>query len=152
MALWITKQRGQTGTVFGFTDNFEGLGIFIDTYKNGRAGTTFPYVMAMLGDGQTPYDNDNDGKANDVGGCSVFTPIKRRCLLQARGIRKASVPTKGRLTYHKDNFLSLELQYRKDEEFHECFNIPNVTLPTVTYLGFSAHTGEVSGTPSSSCL
>jgi len=73
MAMWITKQRAQTGTVFGFTDNFEGLGVFIDTYKNGRAGTTFPYVMAMLGDGRTPYDNDNDGKANDVGGCSVFT-------------------------------------------------------------------------------
>ena len=71
MAMWITKQRAQTGTVFGFTDNFEGLGIFIDTYKNGRAGVTFPYVMAMLGDGKTPYDNDNDGKANDIGGCSV---------------------------------------------------------------------------------
>ena len=71
MALWITKQRAQTGTVFGFTDKFEGLGIFIDTYKNGRAGVTFPYVMAMLGDGQTSYDNDNDGKANDIGGCSV---------------------------------------------------------------------------------
>ena len=47
MAMWITKQRAQTGTVFGFTDKFEGLGMFIDTYKNGRAGTTFPYVMAM---------------------------------------------------------------------------------------------------------
>ena len=74
--MWITKQRAQTGTVFGFTDNFEGLGVFIDTYKNGRAGTTFPYVMAMLGDGRTRYDNDNDGKANDVGGCSVFVLCK----------------------------------------------------------------------------
>ena len=77
MAMWITKQRAQTGTVFGFTDNFEGLGVFIDTYKNGRAGTTFPYVMAMLGDGRTPYDNDNDGKANDVGGCSVLALATR---------------------------------------------------------------------------
>jgi lectin, mannose-binding 2 len=75
MAMWITKQRAQKGTVFGFTDRFEGLGVFIDTYKNGRAGTTFPYVMAMLGDGHTVYDNDNDGKANDIGGCSV-----RACL------------------------------------------------------------------------
>lgn len=76
MALWITKQRAQTGTVFGFTDNFEGLGVFIDTYKNGRAGLTFPYVMAMLGDGRTPYDNDNDGKANDIGGCSVLSYVE----------------------------------------------------------------------------
>jgi len=71
--MWITKDRAQTGTVFGFKDRFEGLGVFIDTYKNGRAGITFPYVMAMLGDGQTAYDNDNDGKANDIGGCSVYS-------------------------------------------------------------------------------
>lgn len=49
MALWITKQRASAGPVFGFQDNFEGLGIFIDTYKNNRPGTVFPYVMAMLG-------------------------------------------------------------------------------------------------------
>ena len=52
----------------------------------------------------------------------------------------------GKLTYNKDNFLSLELQYQKEGEWVKCFNIPNVTLPTVTYLGFSAHTGEVTGT------
>jgi mannose-binding lectin 2 len=66
--------------------------------------------------------------------------------MQARGFRKANYPTKGRLTYHKDNFLSLELQYRKEGEWQPCFNIPNVSLPSVAYLGFSAHTGEVSGT------
>lgn len=49
MALWITKQRANTGPVFGSQDNFEGLGIFVDTYKNNRPGTVFPYVMAMLG-------------------------------------------------------------------------------------------------------
>jgi lectin, mannose-binding 2 len=71
MAMWLTKQRAQTGTVFGCIDNFEGLGIFIDTYKNSRPGVSFPYVMAMLGDGQTSYDNDHDGQANEIGGCSV---------------------------------------------------------------------------------
>jgi len=88
MAMWITKQRAQTGTVFGFTDNFEGLGIFIDTYKNGRAGTTFPYVMAMLGDGRTPYDNDNDGKANDVGGCSVSALVMRNAYFRLVGFER----------------------------------------------------------------
>jgi mannose-binding lectin 2 len=33
----------------------------------------FPYIMAMNGDGNTPYDKDNDGKANEVAGCSVRT-------------------------------------------------------------------------------
>lgn len=41
--------------------------------------------------------------------------------------------------------LSLELQYKNEGEWSPCFSIPNITLPTVSYLGFSAHTGEVSG-------
>jgi mannose-binding lectin 2 len=41
--------------------------------------------------------------------------------------------------------LSFELQYKNEGEWSPCFNIPNITLPTVSYLGFSAHTGEVSG-------
>lgn len=41
--------------------------------------------------------------------------------------------------------LTLELQYKNEGEWAPCFNIPNITLPTVSYLGFSAHTGEVSG-------
>jgi len=69
--MWLTKQRAQPGPVFGSTDRFEGLGIFFDTYKNNRPGTVFPYVMAMLGDGQTAYDSSSDGKANELAGCSV---------------------------------------------------------------------------------
>ena len=71
MAMWLTKQRGQQGPVFGMADKFEGLGIFIDTYKNNRPGTVFPYISAMMGDGQTSYDKDNDGKSNEIAGCSV---------------------------------------------------------------------------------
>lgn len=71
MGLFLTKERAEQGEVFGFRDKFEGLGIFVDTYKNNRPGTVFPYIMAMMGDGQTPYDKHNDGKANELAGCSV---------------------------------------------------------------------------------
>jgi lectin, mannose-binding 2 len=70
-AMWITKERGLPGPVFGHKDEFEGLGVFFDTYKNNRPGVVFPYVMAMMGDGKTRYDQNNDGKANEIGGCSV---------------------------------------------------------------------------------
>lgn len=69
--MWLTKQRGTQGPVFGSQDKFEGLGIFVDTYKNNRPGVSFPYVMAMMGDGQTTYDQAHDGKANELAGCSV---------------------------------------------------------------------------------
>lgn len=71
MAMWLTKEHATPGPVFGSTDNFNGLGIFIDTYKNSRPGVVFPYVMGMFGNGSVPYDKDHDGKDNELGGCSV---------------------------------------------------------------------------------
>lgn len=132
-AMWITKERGKLGPVFGHSDRFEGLGIFFDTYKNNRPGVVFPYVMAMVGDGKTSYDKDSDGKSTEFAGCS------------ARGIRHASVPTRLRLTYFQDKYLKLELQYKSEGEWTLCFetNEPPA-IPQVAYLGFSAETGELS--------
>ncbi|KAL5604471.1 hypothetical protein BROUX41_002440 [Berkeleyomyces rouxiae] len=133
LAMWLTKGRAQTGQVFGSTDKFDGLGIFLDTYKNNRPGVVFPYVMAMMGDGQTSYDKNNDGKANELAGCS------------ARGLRNSNVPTKLRLTYFQDKILRLELQYKREDDWLECFEVENPpTIPQVAYLGFSAETGELS--------
>ncbi|KAK2590220.1 hypothetical protein QQS21_012096 [Conoideocrella luteorostrata] len=132
-AMWVTKQRGQMGEVFGSTDKFEGLGIFVDTYKNNRPGVVFPYVMAMYGDGHKSYNKNDDGKDGELAGCS------------ARGIRHASVPTKMRLTYVQDKQLKLDLQYREEDEWQSCFEVDNPPqIPNIAYLGFSAETGELS--------
>lgn len=135
-AMWLTKQRATQGPVFGSTDNFEGLGIFFDTYKNNRPGTSFPYVMAMMGDGKTSYDQAHDGKANELAGCS------------ARGLRGASIPTKARLTYFQDKSLTLDLQYKSEDAWTNCFTLTapetNIAIPSVAYLGFSGETGELS--------
>ncbi|RDL38141.1 Concanavalin A-like lectin [Venustampulla echinocandica] len=132
-AMWLTKQRATRGDVFGSVDRFEGLGIFFDTYKNNRPGVVFPYVMAMVGDGNKPYDKANDGKDNEFLGCS------------ARGIRNADIPTKARLTYFQDKMLKLELQYKAEGQWEECFETDEPPMiPSVAYLGFSAETGELS--------
>jgi mannose-binding lectin 2 len=73
--MWLTTERATPGPVFGNQDQFTGLGFFFDTYKNGRAGTTFPLVMAMMGDGKATYDQAHDGKANELASCSVFPPF-----------------------------------------------------------------------------
>jgi len=64
--------------------------------------------------------------------------------IQARGIRNAQIPTKAKLTYFQDKSLKLELQYKAEDEWTECFDIPNFKIPPVAYLGFSAETGELS--------
>ncbi|EEQ31345.1 hypothetical protein McanMca71_004545 [Microsporum canis] len=139
MAMWLTEGRASQGPVFGSADRFKGLGIFIDTYKNGRQGSTFPLVMAMLGDGHTAYDKAKDGQANEIASCS------------ARGIRGSSYPTKLRLTYFQDKYLALDLQYKSDMTWTSCFKIQSkpespINLPAAAYLGFSAETGELSDT------
>ncbi|RKF60496.1 L-type lectin-like domain-containing protein [Erysiphe neolycopersici] len=132
-ALWLTKQRATPGPVFGSTDHFEGIGIFFDTYKNNRPGVIFPYVMAMIGDGTKSYDKNHDGKDNEFMGCS------------AKGIRDASIPTKGRLIYFQDKSLRLDLQYKVEDQWDLCFETSEPpTIPPVVYLGFSAETGELS--------
>ena len=131
--MWVTRQRGQQGDVFGHADKFEGLGVFIDTYKNNRPGVVFPYVMAMFGDGQTSYDKGNDGKNTELAGCS------------ARGIRHSNTPTKLRLTYFQDKQLKLELQYKNENDWQLCFDVEQPpAIPNIAYLGFSAETGELS--------
>lgn len=64
--------------------------------------------------------------------------------MQARGIRNQNFPTKLRLTYFKDQHLVLDLQYKDETEWTSCFTAPNVQLPGVVYLGFTAETGELS--------
>ncbi|KAJ5133247.1 hypothetical protein N7526_004612 [Penicillium atrosanguineum] len=115
-AMWLTKQRATQGPVFGSTDRFEGLGLFIDTYKNNRPGVSFPYVMAMMGDGSTTYDQAHDGKANELAGCS------------ARGLRSAPYKTEDSWT----NCFTLNAEET------------NIAIPSVAYLGLSAETGELS--------
>ena len=69
-------------------------------------------------------------------------------IFKARGLRNAPVPTKARLTYFQDKFLSLELQYKTEDSWTECFNLSaedaNIAIPSVAYLGLSAETGELS--------
>ena len=152
-ALWVTKERAMPGPVFGHADRFEGLGIFFDTYKNNRPGVVFPYVMAMIGDGKTTYDSANDGKANELGGCSVSWTMLLEVWnwqSQARGLRGSAVPSKGKLTYFQDQSLELSLQYKTTDTWTQCFRVTAddgkgpIKMPNTAYLGFSAHTGELS--------
>ncbi|KAG0270394.1 hypothetical protein DFQ27_007545 [Actinomortierella ambigua] len=130
-AVWLTKERAEMGPVFGNRDKFEGLGIFFDTYANSRQSHSFPYVMAMLGDGKTEYDNDHDGLRNRAGGCEA-------------DFRGKEIPTKARITFSRETkVLRLQLHTRAWDSWDDCFVLNNVELPRYPYLGFTSVTGEV---------
>ncbi|KAJ7721534.1 legume-like lectin family-domain-containing protein [Mycena metata] len=131
MAIWLTKERTQPGPVFGNKDNFEGLAIFLDTYANTRHGYSFPRITSMLGDGKTSYNFGNDGDGQDIGACSA-------------NFRQTNVATKVKITYVKDDFLDVKIQYRAWDEWTDCFRKEKVSLIAAPFLGFSAMTGDVS--------
>ncbi|KZT05407.1 concanavalin A-like lectin/glucanase [Laetiporus sulphureus 93-53] len=136
MALWLTTTRAQPGPVFGsvdITDNFEGLGIFLDTYANTRHSYSFPRVVGMLGDGKTKYDQEGDGQKDGLGGCS-----------HQANYRRTNVATKLRVSYIKDKYLNVKIQYRAWDDWVNCFTVHDISLPSSPYLGLTAMTGDVS--------
>ena len=152
MAIWFTEERAETGQVFGFRDRFNGLGIFVDTYKNGRTGVVFPYVMAMLGNSSVSYNKDDDGLEQELAGCSVSCATSESSsgigstvnrISQARGLRTAEVPTKMKITYYQETSLRVDLQYKALDEWTECFETGPIKLPKTYYLGFTGETGEL---------
>jgi len=54
------------------------------------------------------------------------------------------------LTYFQDQSLELQLQYKAADQWTQCFKVTAddgkgpVKMPNAAYLGFSAHTGELS--------
>ena len=76
MAIWITKDRAQPGPVFGSKDRFNGLGVFLDTYANGKHSFSFPRVVGMLGDGTKEYDGAGDGERDKIGACTVRSNLQ----------------------------------------------------------------------------
>ncbi|KAH7907342.1 legume-like lectin family-domain-containing protein [Hygrophoropsis aurantiaca] len=130
LAVWLTTSRAEPGPVFGSIDKFEGLGIFLDTYANGRHPYGFPRIVGMLGNGSAAYDHDHDGEANSIGGCSA-------------NFRRTNVITKLKLTYVKDSYLDVKVHYRAWDDWSDCFRVEGISLPEAPYLGISALTGEV---------
>ncbi|KAH0829134.1 legume-like lectin family-domain-containing protein [Lanmaoa asiatica] len=133
MAIWLTTDRAQPGPVFGNKDNFEGLGLFIDTYANSRHAFGFPRIVGMLGDGKTAYDHEHDGDANSIGSCSAM-------------VRRTNVITKLKITYVKDSYLDVMLIdscYLTGDDWSDCFRVDGISLPASSFLGVSALTGQV---------
>lgn len=133
-AFWFTADKEVEGPVYGSKDYFTGLGVFFDTYNNGRHREGFPMINAMIGDGHTSYDHDNDGKPTEIGSCAN----------SFRGVKGS----RAQIKYLKGELLEVSITHGYHDSdggliWTSCFAVGNVTLPETGYLGFSAHTGQV---------
>jgi mannose-binding lectin 1 len=68
LAFWFTENRGREGPVFGSSDQWNGLGIFFDSFDNDNKHNN-PYIMGVLNDGTKIFDHQNDGSTQQLAGC-----------------------------------------------------------------------------------
>lgn len=131
LGIWFIDEKSEIGDVFGVKNYFKGLGIMIDTFKNGKRGQ-FPLVNVMLGNGQTGYDKALDGYDTRLASCvaQLITNPK-------------SGSTKARIVYIKNGYFSLDFDYNNNNQWTNCVTLNDIMLPPIKYLGLSSETGEV---------
>ncbi|XP_013408224.1 protein ERGIC-53 isoform X2 [Lingula anatina] len=129
LAIWYTTQQGMDGPVFGGKDQWNGLGVFFDSFDNDGQHNN-PYVMVMLNDGTKQYDHNSDGQHQQLGGC-------------LRDFRNKPFPVKAKIEYYK-NALTLSIHNgmtNNKDDYEICVRAENVNLPRNGYFGVSAATG-----------
>jgi mannose-binding lectin 1 len=129
MAIWYTDKPGHEGSVFGSNDQWNGLGIFLDSFDNDGQQNN-PYISVMTNDGTKSYDHHRDGITQQIGGC-------------LRDFRNKPFPIRIKVEYFKR---TLTVYYHGGlnadlANYEICTQIDNIDLPPNGYFGISAETG-----------
>ena len=132
---WLTHQRNIVGHAMGGPDQWHGLGVFFDTYKNdGFKGKKHPYVYAYINDGTKRWE---DIKGADVSNQACHVPFRNK----ETSVEKLAVTT-ARMTF-KDNIFSVVMRPKGSDDWVQCFQMKNVNLPTGGYFGVTSLTGDL---------
>ncbi|CAF3575516.1 unnamed protein product [Adineta steineri] len=129
MAIWFTDKPGVEGPVFGSNDNWNGLGLFLDSFDNDALQNN-PIIAVMINDGTKSYDHHQDGSGQIQGSCiRDFRNKPHPIRLKIEYINQA-------LTIYINNGISQD-----DNAFEFCTRIDGMQLPKSGYLGVTAATG-----------
>jgi len=162
MALWVVDaaSAGRRGSLFGIAEDFQGIGVLVDTFDNDGSGH-HPYIALVYNDGTRSFSHDHDhghaahgdegdaeeagatgsgGGSIELGGCSSSVRTGRR---SAKDGPPVGEETTLRLANTPEHGLILSVRDRPDRPFRECARAP-VVLPTGYHFGLSAQTGDLS--------
>ncbi|KAJ7335257.1 hypothetical protein JRQ81_013198 [Phrynocephalus forsythii] len=129
LAIWFTEGQGLDGPVFGAADNWNGVGIFFDSFDN-DAKKNNPAVIIVGNNGKLHYDHQNDGSTQALASCQ-------------RDFRNKPYPVRAKITYYQ-KILTVWINngFTPDKEDYEfCAKVENMVLPPYGYFGISAATG-----------
>ncbi|CAO1314733.1 unnamed protein product [Diamesa tonsa] len=130
LAIWFTTEKGDyNGDVFGSSDKWTGLGIFMDSFDNDNKHNN-PYIMAVINDGTRAFDHQNDGGTQALAGC-------------LRDFRNKPFPTRAKIEYYQNTLTVLfhSGMTTNENDYEMCLRAENVVLPKAGYFGVSAATG-----------
>ncbi|CAF2899800.1 unnamed protein product [Rotaria sp. Silwood2] len=129
MAIWFTENPGVEGSVFGSNDQWNGLGIFLDSFDNDALQNN-PIIAVMVNDGTKSYDHQHDGSSQIQGSC-------------IRDFRNKPLPIRLKIEYINQG-LTIYINNgisQDDNAFEFCTHIDRIQLPKVGFLGVTAATG-----------
>ncbi|XP_072480488.1 protein ERGIC-53-like [Notamacropus eugenii] len=132
MAVWYTRDRGQTGPALGGPAFWDGIGILFDSFDNDDQNN--PVIQVLANDGQIPYDHLRDGGGQVLGSCLW-------------DFRNQPYPFRARITYWEEKLQvsvdnGLTTQGAIDEV---CTEVGPLLLPPRGFFGVSAATGTIAG-------
>lgn len=129
LGLWYTSHNGELGTVYGAKDEWEGLGIFLDSFDNNNQMDN-PAILVVTNDGTKQYQHESDGIEQHSGSCK-FDFRNKPYPVKVRARYEGTTLT---VSYTSGNFPD-------DSFFQTCTVVENVELPNNYYFGVSAATG-----------
>ncbi|XP_062410607.1 protein ERGIC-53 [Sardina pilchardus] len=129
LAMWFTTGQGLTGPVYGAADQWNGVGIFFDSFDNDGKKNN-PAIVIVGNNGNLVYDHQNDGTTQALGTC-------------LRDFRNKPYPVRARITYYKKTLtVMINNGFTPDKEDYEfCARVENMVIPAEGYFGISAATG-----------
>ncbi|XP_068781446.1 protein ERGIC-53-like [Struthio camelus] len=129
LAIWFTEEQGLEGPVFGAADEWNGVGVFFDSFDNDGKKNN-PGVIVVGNNGKLSYDHQNDGSTQALAYCQ-------------RDFRNKPYPVRAKITYYQKTLTVLiNNGFTPDKEDYEfCAKVEDMVLPSQGYFGISAATG-----------
>ncbi|TNN85292.1 Protein ERGIC-53 [Liparis tanakae] len=128
-AVWFTSEQGLDGPVYGAADQWNGVGIFFDSFDNDGKKNN-PSIVVVGNNGKLVYDHQNDGTTQALGTC-------------LRDFRNKPYPIRAKITYYQKTLtVMINNGFTPDRDDYEfCTKVDNMVLPGDGFFGISAATG-----------
>lgn len=138
LAMWITQHsHPHDGPIHGFTDQFVGIGIIFDTFKNTENLAAHRDVTILINDGT----KNNDQLLKEIKGCNTNVRYHNdRADFSVNDASKAKIIV-------KDNKLTVQVDAKDTGDWFTCVDSVDLNLPmnflSNAYIGFTATTGQL---------